>query len=77
MLSATGCHCHTLSADRAEEMFLSIYLSLSRASLIVQVVKNLLAMEETPVRFLGQEDWRSKWLPTPVFWPAAMQETLV
>ena len=27
-----------------------------RASLIAQLVKNLPAMQETPVRFLGQED---------------------
>ena len=27
-----------------------------RASLIVQLVKNLPAMQETPVQFLGQED---------------------
>ena len=28
----------------------------SGASLIAQLVKNLPAMQETPVRFLGQED---------------------
>ena len=34
------------------------------------VVKNLPAMQETRVRFLGQEDpWRRKWQPTPVFLP--------
>ena len=27
-----------------------------RVSLIAQLVKNLLEMQETPVRFLGQED---------------------
>ena len=27
-----------------------------RASLVTQLVKNLPAMQETPVRFLGQED---------------------
>ena len=32
------------------------FLNKSLASLIAQLVKNLPAMEETPVRFLGQED---------------------
>ena len=31
-------------------------LNLSFRPLIAQLVKNLLAMEETPVRFLGWED---------------------
>ena len=45
-----------------------------RASLIAQLVKNLPAMQETQVPFLGQEDllvrkicWRRDRLPTPVF----------
>ena len=33
-----------------------IYVFLLRDSLIAQLVKNLPAMQETPVRFLGQED---------------------
>ena len=38
------------------------------ASLIAQLVKNPPAMQETPVRFLGQEDpWRRDRLPIPVF----------
>ena len=38
-----------------------------RASLIAQSVKNLPAMQETWVRFLGREDpLERKWLPTPV-----------
>ena len=40
----------------------------SWASLVAQMVKNLPAMQETPVRFLGWEDpWRRVSLPTPVF----------
>ena len=31
-------------------------ISLPSLFLIAQLVKNLLAMQETPVRFLGQED---------------------
>ena len=39
-----------------------------RASLIVQLVKNLPATQETSVQFLGQEDPLEKdSLPTPVF----------
>ena len=43
-------------------------LDLEKASLVVQLVKNLPAMQETPVWFLGQEDpWRRDRLPTLVF----------
>ena len=42
--------------------------ALTRASLVAQLVKNLPAVRETLVRFLGQEDpWRRDRLPTPVF----------
>ena len=41
-------------------------LSLSLAS---QMVKNLLAMQEIWVQFLGQIPWRWEWLPTSVFLP--------
>ena len=34
------------------------------ASFIAQLVKNLLAMQETPVQFLGQEDALEKEQPT-------------
>ena len=41
---------------------------LSQASLVAQMVKNPLTMQETLVRFLGWEDpWRRDKLPTPVF----------
>ena len=41
---------------------------LLRASLIAQLVKNLPAIQETPIQFLGQEDPLEKdRLPTPVF----------
>ena len=36
------------------------YTVISRASLIVQLVKNLPAMQETPLRFLGWEDLLEK-----------------
>ena len=69
----------------------SLSLSLSvyfRASFISQWVKNSPAAQETPVRFVGQEDpWRRNRLPTPVFLgfpvaqlvknPPAMRETWV
>ena len=38
------------------------------SSLIAQLVKNLPAMQETVVRYLGQEDaLEREWLLTPVF----------
>ena len=53
----------------------SVHLLTSRGFLIAQLVKNLSAMQETPVQFLGQEDelgegigyplqysWTSLWL---------------
>ena len=33
-----------------------MYLKMSWASLVAQLVKNPLAMQETPVEFLDQED---------------------
>ena len=42
----------------------------SSVSLVAQLVKNLPAMQETPVRSLGWKiPWRKERLPTPVFWP--------
>ena len=41
-----------------------------RASLVVQMVKNLPAMGETWVRsWVGEIPWRREWLPTRVFLP--------
>ena len=41
---------------------------MDRTSLIVQLVKNPAAVQETPVQFLGQKIcWRRDRLPTPVF----------
>ena len=40
--------------------FLFTYLHFKQASLIAQLVKNLPAMQETPVRFLSQEDHLEK-----------------
>ena len=46
-----------------------IFILQMRASLIAQLVKNLPAMQETPVRFLGWEDPLKKGKATPpVFW---------
>ena len=41
------------------------------ASLVAQVVKNLLAVQETQGQSLGWGDppWIREWLPTPVFLP--------
>ena len=37
-------------------MYLGLELVRIRASLVAQLVKNLPAMQETPVQFLGLED---------------------
>ena len=41
-----------------EHTFINFYriILLLRVSLVAQMVKNLPAMQETPVQFLGQED---------------------
>ena len=39
-----------------DNYLLSTYYVPDRASPIAQLVKNLPAMQETPVQFLGQED---------------------
>ena len=44
------CIVHVVAKSETER------LSLLGASLMAQLVKNLPAMQETPVRFLGQED---------------------
>ena len=36
--------------------FFFLFLLKCRASLVAQLVKNAPAMQETPVRFLGQKD---------------------
>ena len=46
-----------------------------RASLIAQLVKNLSAMQETWVQYLGQEDTlENKMATTPVFLPGESHE---
>ena len=43
--------------------------------MIAQLVKNLLAKQETLVRFLGWKiPWRRDRLRTPVFWPGEFHE---
>ena len=55
---------------------LFLYLPKSnRASLVAQLVKNPPTMWETWIRSLGWKiPLRSKWLPTPVFWPGEFHE---
>ena len=51
------------------KIILSLTFSIG-ASLVVQSVKKLPAVQETWVQSLGQEDpWRRKWQPTPVVLP--------
>ena len=51
-------------------ILLDLSVTNKGASLVAQLVKNLPAMWETRVWFLGWEDpWGRKWQPTPVFLP--------
>ena len=52
----------------AKSLFFEVSVYVKWASLVAQLIKNLPAMQETPVRFLGQEDpLRRDRLPTQVF----------
>ena len=46
-----------------------VSLYIVRASLVAQLVKNLPAMQETLVRFLGREDPLEKGKATLLLWP--------
>ena len=46
---------------------ISYPLQYSWASLVAQMVKNLPAVQETRVPWVGKIPWRRAWLPTPVF----------
>ena len=49
-------------------LYLIIFIYLIGAYLVAQLVKNLSAVQETPVQFLSQEDPLEE-EPTPVFLP--------
>ena len=52
----------------AKSLFFEVTVYVKWAFLVAQLIKNLPAMQETPVQFLGQEDPLEKdRLPTPVF----------
>ena len=52
-----------------QEEYIYVYTSI-HASMVAQLVKNSLAMQETWVQSLGWKiPWRRGRLPTPVFWP--------
>ena len=58
----------SLSSHYCIFVLTSIRKCLVTASLIAQLVKNLPAMQETPVWFLSWDDLLEKgWIPTPVF----------
>ena len=55
-----------------QDLQIIVYIIVLGASLVAQTVKNLPAMQEIWVQFLGQEDpleKRREWLPTLVFLP--------
>ena len=50
-----------MNSENKSEHYNSLKSSTNiRASLMAQLVKNLLAMQETPVQFLGREDLLEK-----------------
>ena len=49
------------------------HLHYLRASLVVQMVKNPPAVQETGFNpWVGKTPWRREQLPTPVFWPGKL-----
>ena len=63
-LLAVGLTFFAMSLSRA---FLCPHSMVTRGSLVAQMAKNLLSMQETQVRSLGRENpLRREWLPTPV-----------
>ena len=53
--------------------WISYPIQYSRASLLAQLVKKLLTMQETWVQSLGREDPLEKGkAPTPIFWPGEL-----
>ena len=60
-------------------IYICIYIlsatTVFRVSLVAQMVKNLLAMQENQVQSLGRKDpLEREWLPTPVFWTVPWTE---
>ena len=55
MLRESEAKIHSLIQHSCVEILLYTYTH-TRASLVAQLVKNLRAMQETPVRFLGWKD---------------------
>ena len=53
---AFGCGVSFLSSRSSAVLYNHFHCVIIRASLIAQLVKNLSAMQETSVQFLGQED---------------------
>ena len=52
-------------------MYIILFLMVLplRAPLVAQLVKNLSAIQEAWVPWVGKIPWRRERLPTPVFWP--------
>ena len=58
------------STKRVESTRLPLIIWVHMTSLVVQMVKNLPAIQEIQVRSLGWTiPWRRKWQPTPAFLP--------
>ena len=61
---------HTQASFMTSELLQKALTSSLVASLMAQMVTNLLAMQETRSKFwVGKIPWRREWQPTPVFLP--------
>ena len=61
---------HTQASFMTSELLQKALTSSLVASLMAQMVTNLLAMQETRSKFwVGKIPWRREWQPTPVFFP--------
>ena len=59
-----------LSVLNLNGLLLFASLTYNGASLVAQMVKNLLQCRRTGFNpWVGKIPWRREWIPTPVFWP--------
>ena len=64
------CICNYVQKFRKHRFKINTSVKVSGASLVVQMVNGLLALQETQVRSLVRTiPWRREWLLTPVFLP--------
>ena len=63
-LPGQGCRCFTTPSRNCQVLFLRAIIPVTQAFLVALTVKNLLAMQETRVQSLGQENLLEKGMAT-------------